>query len=59
VTAAAFGQRRKMLRQSLARLLPDAIVALQALGIEPSLRAETLTIPQFCAIAAHIEAHNL
>jgi 16S rRNA (adenine1518-N6/adenine1519-N6)-dimethyltransferase len=59
VTAAAFGQRRKMLRQSLARLLPDAIVALQALGIEPSLRAEALTIPQFCAIAAHIEAHNL
>lgn len=51
VTAAAFGQRRKMLRQSL-KGLPGALGALEALQIEPTRRAETLTIDEFVAIAS-------
>jgi 16S rRNA (adenine1518-N6/adenine1519-N6)-dimethyltransferase len=50
VTAAAFGQRRKMLRASLKPLAVD----LQALGIDPTARAETLRVEQFCAIAREI-----
>jgi 16S rRNA (adenine1518-N6/adenine1519-N6)-dimethyltransferase len=50
VTEAAFGQRRKMLRQSL-KGLPGALAALDALGIDPSRRAETLTIAEFVAVA--------
>src|SRR5436190_13607300 len=40
VTAHAFGQRRKMLRQSL-KGLPGALAALDGLGIDPQRRAET------------------
>ncbi len=47
VTAAAFGQRRKMLRQSLKSLGLD----LEAIGIPPTARAEELTVEQFCALA--------
>ena len=47
VTAAAFGQRRKMLRASLKSLNID----LESLGIDPTARAETLSVEQFCAIA--------
>ncbi len=50
VTAAAFGQRRKMLRQSL-RAVPGALGALDTLGIDPARRAETLAIAEFVAIA--------
>lgn len=50
VTEAAFGQRRKMLRQSL-KGLPGALDALDALGIDPARRAETLTVADFVAIA--------
>lgn len=51
VTAAAFGQRRKMLRQSLKSLGADPLALLAAAGIEPTLRAEQLSIEQFCALA--------
>ncbi len=51
LTAAAFGQRRKMLRASL-RALPGGIGALAAAGIDPSRRAETLTVAEFVAVAA-------
>ncbi len=51
VTAAAFGRRRKMLRQSLKPLLAEPAEALRALGIDPTARGETLTVQQFCAIA--------
>ena len=47
VPAAAFGQRRKMLRSSLKPLGLD----LGALGIEPTVRAEDLSVEEFCAIA--------
>jgi 16S rRNA (adenine1518-N6/adenine1519-N6)-dimethyltransferase len=51
VTAAAFGQRRKMLRSSLRQITPDAEELLQELGIDPKARAEELQIVDFCRIA--------
>lgn len=51
VTAAAFGQRRKMLRRSLKTLNVDTETLLLATGIEPTARAETLTVEQFAALA--------
>jgi 16S rRNA (adenine1518-N6/adenine1519-N6)-dimethyltransferase len=50
VTAAAFGQRRKMLRQSL-KGVPGAIDALHALEIDAARRAETLSVEEFVALA--------
>lgn len=50
VTEAAFGQRRKMLRASLKKLVPDAVALLEQVGIEPTLRAENLTVDQFVAL---------
>ncbi|MCA0978005.1 16S rRNA (adenine(1518)-N(6)/adenine(1519)-N(6))-dimethyltransferase RsmA [Qipengyuania flava] len=50
VTEAAFGQRRKMLRQSL-KGLPGAVEALETLGIDPQRRAETLEVSDFIALA--------
>jgi len=47
VTAMAFGQRRKMLRSSLKALN----IEFNKLGIEPTARAEELSIEQFCSIA--------
>ncbi|HUZ74349.1 MAG TPA: 16S rRNA (adenine(1518)-N(6)/adenine(1519)-N(6))-dimethyltransferase RsmA [Stellaceae bacterium] len=52
VTAAAFGQRRKMLRQSLKRLGGDTAALLAQCGIAPTARAEELSVEQFCALAA-------
>ena len=51
VTAAAFGQRRKMLRQSLKKLAPDAEALLAETGIDPTLRPEQLTVAEFAALA--------
>lgn len=51
VTAAAFGQRRKMLRASLRQLTDDPETLLAAADIDPTLRAEQLTVAQFCALA--------
>jgi 16S rRNA (adenine1518-N6/adenine1519-N6)-dimethyltransferase len=57
VTAAAFGHRRKMLRQSLKSLTPNAEALLTAAGIDPTERAERLTIADFAALArAHRQA---
>ena len=49
VTAAAFGQRRKMLRQSLKSLGGEAL--LEKAGIDPTRRAEELDVIQFAALA--------
>lgn len=49
VTQAAFGQRRKMLRQSLKPLGGEALLA--KAGIDPQRRAETLTVEEFCRLA--------
>jgi 16S rRNA (adenine1518-N6/adenine1519-N6)-dimethyltransferase len=51
VTAAAFGQRRKMLRQSLKKLLPNTDTALLAAGIDPQARAERLSVADFASLA--------
>jgi 16S rRNA (adenine1518-N6/adenine1519-N6)-dimethyltransferase len=51
VTAAAFGQRRKMLRQSLATLRQDAPALLAAVGIDGTRRAEQLSVAEFVALA--------
>jgi 16S rRNA (adenine1518-N6/adenine1519-N6)-dimethyltransferase len=51
VTAAAFGQRRKMLRQSLKQLVPDPEALLLKSGIDPQERPERLTVAQFASIA--------
>ncbi|HEY5724145.1 MAG TPA: 16S rRNA (adenine(1518)-N(6)/adenine(1519)-N(6))-dimethyltransferase RsmA [Allosphingosinicella sp.] len=50
LTAAAFGQRRKMLRQSL-KGLKGALEALSTLGIDSERRAETLSVGEFVAVA--------
>ncbi len=49
ITEAAFGQRRKMLRQSLKGLGGDALLA--TAGIAPTERPERLTIADFCHLA--------
>lgn len=51
VAAAAFGQRRKMLRQSLRQVSPQAEEVLNAAGIAPTARGEELSIEQFCILA--------
>ncbi len=51
VTAAAFGQRRKMLRSSLRRLTHDSEALLDRLGIPSTARAEELDVAEFCRIA--------
>lgn len=56
LTAAAFGQRRKMLRTSLAALRCDTQQLLKEAGIEPTLRAEDLSVGQFCNLAQVLEA---
>lgn len=55
VTEAAFGQRRKMLRQSL-KGVPGALDALDRVGIDPTRRAETLGIDEFVALARSLDA---
>ncbi|GLV28014.1 ribosomal RNA small subunit methyltransferase A [Sphingobium sp. TomTYG75] len=50
LTAAAFGQRRKMLRQSL-KGLPGALDALEQIGIDPQRRAETVSVEEFVEVA--------
>jgi 16S rRNA (adenine1518-N6/adenine1519-N6)-dimethyltransferase len=52
--AAAFGQRRKTLRNSLAGLLDAAQIA--AAGIDPGARAETLAAEQFGRLALAVAA---
>jgi 16S rRNA (adenine1518-N6/adenine1519-N6)-dimethyltransferase len=49
VTQAAFGQRRKMLRQSVKSLGGEALLA--RAGIDPTRRAETLTVAEFVSLA--------
>jgi len=51
VTAAAFGQRRKMLRSSLKSLGVPVEPLLAATEIAPTARAEELSITEFCALA--------
>jgi 16S rRNA (adenine1518-N6/adenine1519-N6)-dimethyltransferase len=54
IAGAAFGQRRKMLRRSLATVIPDASDVLVRCGIDPTARAEDLTPESFVAIANEV-----
>jgi 16S rRNA (adenine1518-N6/adenine1519-N6)-dimethyltransferase len=56
VTAAAFGQRRKMLRQSLRSLGGDPQPILAAAGIDPAARAEEISVEGFVALANAVVA---
>jgi 16S rRNA (adenine1518-N6/adenine1519-N6)-dimethyltransferase len=56
VTAAAFGQRRKMLRQSLRSLGGDPLPILAAAGIDPAARAEEIPVEGFVALANALDA---
>jgi 16S rRNA (adenine1518-N6/adenine1519-N6)-dimethyltransferase len=54
VTAAAFGQRRKMLRASLRKLTPDVETRLTACGIAPTARAEELSVTDFIRLTEEL-----
>jgi 16S rRNA (adenine1518-N6/adenine1519-N6)-dimethyltransferase len=54
VAAAAFGQRRKMLRQSLKSLGVDPAALAAAAGIDPARRAETVPVSGFVAMAREL-----
>lgn len=56
VTAASFGQRRKMLRQSLKSLALDAEDRIRAAGIDPTARPEQLSVAEFASLARHFAA---
>jgi 16S rRNA (adenine1518-N6/adenine1519-N6)-dimethyltransferase len=59
VTAAAFGQRRKMLRQSLKSLGVDPLPLLAAVGIEPTQRAEEIPVEGFVALTRALQQANI
>jgi 16S rRNA (adenine1518-N6/adenine1519-N6)-dimethyltransferase len=59
VTAAAFGQRRKMLRQSLKSLGADPMALLAEAGLEPTRRAEEIPVEGFVALAHALERATL
>lgn len=58
VTEAAFGQRRKMLRQSLKSLGVDPQVLLGEAGINPTARAEEIPVAGFVALARALAVHG-
>lgn len=57
LTQAAFGQRRKMLRQSL-KSLPGALDALTKIGIDGARRPETLSVDEFVQLSKEISITN-
>jgi 16S rRNA (adenine1518-N6/adenine1519-N6)-dimethyltransferase len=57
VTQAAFGQRRKMLRQSLRSLAADVTALLAAADLSPTARAEDISVAGFVALAQALAAH--
>ena len=58
VTQAAFGQRRKMLRQSLRSLGVDVPALLAAADLSPTARAEEIPIEGFVSLARALAAHR-
>ena len=55
LVAAAFNQRRKMIKSSLKGILKNSEEVLREIGINPELRAENLTIEDFCKIAKTLQ----
>lgn len=58
VVAAAFNQRRKMLRASLRGLAPDIEALIEAAGLRPTARAEEIPVEGFCALARALAARG-
>jgi 16S rRNA (adenine1518-N6/adenine1519-N6)-dimethyltransferase len=58
VTEAAFGQRRKMLRQSLKSLGSDPLALIAAAGLDPTARAEDVPVEGFVALARALVEHR-
>ena len=58
VTQAAFGQRRKMLRQSLRALGADTAELIAAAGLDPTARAQDVAVEQFVSLARLLEIHR-
>lgn len=54
LTAAGFNQRRKMLRSSLKGLAPDIEAKIVAAGLQPTARAEEISLEGFCALAREL-----
>jgi 16S rRNA (adenine1518-N6/adenine1519-N6)-dimethyltransferase len=52
VVAAAFGQRRKTLRNALAAFADEAM--LRAANVDPGVRGETLSVADFVRVANHL-----
>ena len=52
--AMAFNQRRKMLRSSLKSAAPNIETALRDAGLEPTARAEEISLEGFCALARRL-----
>jgi 16S rRNA (adenine1518-N6/adenine1519-N6)-dimethyltransferase len=58
VTQAAFGQRRKMLRQSLRSLGAESAELIAAAGLDPTARAEEISVEQFVLLARALAAQR-
>ncbi len=56
ITRAAFGQRRKMLRQSLKAVTPDPAAIIVAAGLEETIRAENVPVEGYVALANALDA---
>ena len=56
ITTEAFGQRRKTLRNSLSHMV--AAGALEELSIDPTLRAENVSVAQYCQLANWLANHQ-
>jgi 16S rRNA (adenine1518-N6/adenine1519-N6)-dimethyltransferase len=56
VTRAAFGQRRKMLRQSLKAITPDPVAIITAAGLDETIRAENVPVASYVALANALDA---
>lgn len=56
ITTEAFGQRRKTLRNSLSQMV--AAGALEELSIDPTLRAENVSVAQYCQLANWLANHQ-
>jgi 16S rRNA (adenine1518-N6/adenine1519-N6)-dimethyltransferase len=55
VTAAAFGQRRKMLRTSLKQLCPDTLQLLKIAGVSQTVRPEEVSVEGFCSLSRALD----
>ena len=58
ITAAAFGQRRKMLRSSLRNLPVDTEALISHAGLDPTRRAEQVSVSGFCRMASFLDLHD-